>query len=101
MDNTQKLKTPLETVLLENSVDIVSIVGLMTNYCTYFSVIDALSLGVKVSVILDATRGISEDGVTVVVADMKVKGAIITDSATVLNMMPLFWSNRKVDLWSV
>lgn len=86
MDNTKKLKTPLETVLLENSVDTIYIVGLATDYCVYFSVIDALSLGFKVYVILDATRGISDDGVTAAVADMKAKGAIITDSATVLNM---------------
>ena len=38
-----------------------------------------------------------EDEKTAVVADMKAKGAIITDSAIVLDMVPLFWSNKKVD----
>ena len=63
----------------------------------YFSAIDALSLGFKACVNLDATRGILEDEKTAVVADMKAKGAIITDSAIVLDMVPLFWSNKKVD----
>jgi len=98
LDNAKKLKTPLKTVLLENLVDITCIANLATSCCLCFSAIDALSLEFKVHVILDATTGgILEDGVTAVVADTKVKCAIIADSATVLNAAPLLWSNRKVD----
>ena len=57
-DNARRKSTGLGDFLRENNVEQVYIMGLATDYCVKFSVLDALSLGFKTSVIEDGCRGI-------------------------------------------
>ena len=84
MDNTKKLKTPLDDILKENSVKTIYVVGIATDYCVYYSTIDALSLGYEVYLVLDATRGIAQATVDAAVADMRANNATIINTADVL-----------------
>jgi nicotinamidase/pyrazinamidase len=50
--------SPLEAILRQGGVDRVWIGGLATDYCVRASALDALALGLEVTVIEDAVRGI-------------------------------------------
>jgi nicotinamidase-related amidase len=87
MDNTKKLKTPLDSVLKDElDVSTIYVLGIATDYCVYFSVIDALSFGYEVFVVMDATRGIAEDTVAAATADMLAKGATLISTADVMSL---------------
>lgn len=86
MDNTRKLKTPLDTILAEKDITTIYIAGIATDYCVYYSTVDALGLGYDVNLILDATRGIAEETVASATADMIAKGATVVTTADVLAM---------------
>lgn len=103
MDNTRKLKTELDDILQENDVDTLYIVGIATDYCVYFTTIDGLTLGYKVYVVLDATRGIANETIDAAVADMESQGANIISSEDVLAMeCPEATSGGTVaSLWSL
>jgi nicotinamidase/pyrazinamidase len=58
-DNRHLLSTGLETYLREKGVHEIYIAGLATDYCVKYSVLDALSLGFNVYVILEACRGVN------------------------------------------
>jgi nicotinamidase-related amidase len=87
MDNTKKLKTPLDSILKENDVQTIFVVGIATDYCVYYSAIDALSLGYDVFVVLDATRGIAPDTVDAAITDMRTNGAVMLNTSDVLSMI--------------
>lgn len=57
-DNAHLQSTGLGEYLKENGVDEVVIVGVATDYCVLYSVLDALQLGFKVTVMRDLCRGI-------------------------------------------
>ena len=57
-DNAHRKKTQLAEYLFEQDVDTIYLVGVATDYCVYFSALDALDLGFKVFVIQDGCRGI-------------------------------------------
>ena len=57
-DNARRKSTGLADFLHERNVDQIYIMGLATDYCVKFSVLDALSLGFKTCVIEDGCRGI-------------------------------------------
>ena len=57
-DNARRKSTGLADFLRENNVDRVHIMGLATDYCVKFSVLDALALGFKTCVIEEGCRGI-------------------------------------------
>ena len=57
-DNARRKSTGLADFLQESNVNKVYIMGLATDYCVKFSVLDALSLAFKTSVIEDGCRGI-------------------------------------------
>lgn len=80
LDNTKRLKTSLDDTLTELSVGTIYMVGIATDYCVYFSALDALSLGYEVYVVTDAMRGISESGVAAALADMEGQGATLITS---------------------
>jgi nicotinamidase/pyrazinamidase len=86
MDNTRKLNTPLDSILAEKGITTVYIAGIATDFCVYYSTIDALGLGYKVNLILDATRGIANETVASATADMIAKGATVVSTADVLAM---------------
>lgn len=57
-DNRRQKSTGLETYLKELQVDALYFAGLATDYCVYYSAIDAVELGFCVYVIIDGCRGI-------------------------------------------
>lgn len=57
-DNSERMSTGLEFFFQEKSVKEIYVAGLATDYCVKFSVLDALRLGFKPYVIVDACRGI-------------------------------------------
>lgn len=62
-DSQRKRSTGLEDYLREHEVDHLFVLGLATDYCVKYTVLDALSLGFQVTVIQDACRGIDlEEG---------------------------------------
>lgn len=81
-DNGKLQKTNLDNFLKEKNIDTLYIMGLATDFCVKFTVLDALELGYKVYLIEDGCRGVnltpssSKDAIK----EMKNKGAIITKS---------------------
>ena len=86
MDNTKKLKTELDDTLKDQGVTTIFVVGIATDYCVYYSTMDALDLGYEVIVVLDATKGIADETTNAAVEDMKAKGATIVMTSDVLAM---------------
>ncbi len=74
-ENDKKSKTELDTFLKNNNVDTLYILGLATDYCVKFTVLDALDLGYKVFLIKDGCRAISENELAI--DEMKKIGAKI------------------------
>ncbi len=58
-DNNQRNSTGLDAYLKSRGVKTLYIVGLATDYCVKYSVLDALSLGFQVLVVTDACRGVN------------------------------------------
>ena len=58
-DNGKKKDTGLNDYLIKIGVDEVFIVGLATDYCVKYTAIDAIGLGFKTNVIIDATRAVN------------------------------------------
>ena len=86
-DNNRKKNTGLANYLKKHGVKEVYVVGLATDYCVKFTVLDSLSEGFKTFLIKDATRAVNirpgdfDDAVK----EMADAGAIILDSLEVLN----------------
>lgn len=57
-DNQRKRATGLAELLQERGVDEVVVLGLATDYCVKFTALDALSLGLKTTVVEDGCRGV-------------------------------------------
>lgn len=64
-DNGRRQATALNAWLLEHRIAELIIMGLATDYCVKFTVLDALDLGYTVSVITDGCRGVNIHPVTV------------------------------------
>jgi len=58
-DNGHKQKTQLDEWLRHHEISTLIVVGLATDYCVKFTVLDALSLGYSVNVITDGCRGVN------------------------------------------
>ncbi|CNH37900.1 nicotinamidase/pyrazinamidase [Yersinia aldovae] len=58
-DNGKRAKTPLDAWLRQQGVENLFIMGLATDYCVKYSVLDALALGYKTTVISDGCRGVN------------------------------------------
>lgn len=78
-DNNKIHKTELDDMLKKHNIDTLYIVGLATDYCVKFTVLDALSLGYKVYLVKDGCRGvnINPDDSEKAIDEMKKAGAII------------------------
>ncbi|MGE9550013.1 bifunctional nicotinamidase/pyrazinamidase [Erwinia amylovora] len=78
-DNGRRNKTALDLWLKNHGITALTVMGLATDYCVKYSVLDALSLGYTVTVITAGCRGVnltagdSEQAL----AEMAAKGAII------------------------
>ena len=86
-DNGKKYKTELDDLLKKNSVDTLYIMGLATDYCVKFTVLDALELGYKVYLVEDGCRGvnISPEDSQKAIEEMKNKGTVIINSCNIIN----------------
>lgn len=58
-DNGQRQKTGLDDWLRARNIRELTILGLATDYCVKFTVLDALALGYTVNVITDGCRGVN------------------------------------------
>jgi nicotinamidase/pyrazinamidase len=58
-DNGHRQKTALDEWLRQRGITDLIIVGLATDYCVKFTVLDALDLGYTVNVITDGCRGVN------------------------------------------
>lgn len=81
-DNAHRKKTSLADYLFEQDVDTIYLVGVATDYCIYFSALDALELGFKVHIIKDGCRGINlhQGDVEKAMKTLKEKGAHLISS---------------------
>jgi len=59
MDNDHKTRTGLDGYLKGLGITQLFFTGLATDYCVFYSAMDAVSLGFEVFVILDACRGVN------------------------------------------
>lgn len=83
-DNARRKKTDLEEYLRLKGVRELWVTGLATDYCVKFSVLDALSLGFKTTLIQDACRGVElENGdVERALREMRTSGACLVTSGS-------------------
>ncbi|HKN04676.1 MAG TPA: bifunctional nicotinamidase/pyrazinamidase [Buttiauxella sp.] len=78
-DNGHRQKTQLDDWLIHHEIKQLIVVGLATDYCVKFTVLDALSLGYEVTVITDGCRGVNlhpQDGLRAF-QDMSAAGATL------------------------
>lgn len=57
-DNAKRAHTGLDGYLRSLGVEEVFLTGLATDFCVYYSAMDAIEMGFRPTIILDATRGI-------------------------------------------
>ena len=61
-ENDRKTPTGLTGYLRERGLERVTLCGLATDFCVFFSAIDAREAGFETTVVLEASRGIDMDG---------------------------------------
>jgi nicotinamidase/pyrazinamidase len=85
-DNDQDATTGLADFLEDQGVTDLDVCGLATDYCVKFSALDALDMipGIKVRFIEDASRGITPEGVSAAIAEMREHGVGIVSSRQAL-----------------
>lgn len=78
-DNQKIRSTGLETHLRERGVHDLFFSGLATEYCVFYSVVDAIELGFRPYVVIDACRGVelAEGNIERALQEMKRRGARI------------------------
>jgi nicotinamidase/pyrazinamidase len=81
-DNARRKSTGLADYLKEKDVGEVYLMGLATDYCVKFSVLDAVKLGFKTNMIEDGCRGINlkAGDVSRAIGEMESAGAVIVSS---------------------
>lgn len=74
--------TGLADQLTERGIDEVFVCGLATDFCVYWSALDAVKLGFKTNLVEDACRGINiDDSVQKALEDMEAHGIHVLTSA--------------------
>lgn len=78
-DNGHRSKTGLNSWLKSRGVTSLTMLGLATDYCVKYSVLDALALGYQVQVVAAGCRGVnmSPQDSEIALAEMAAKGAVI------------------------
>ena len=80
-ENDKTTPTGLTGYLRERGVDAVVLAGLATDFCVYYSAIDAVAQGFRATALQDCCRAIDLDGsLAAAVADMSAKGVVLMDS---------------------
>jgi len=84
-DNGHRKATGLGDYLKAQGVDELYVMGIATDYCVKFTVLDALELGFKVNLIQDACRGVNlqPGDVERAVVEMSSKGAALVTSSEI------------------
>lgn len=84
LDNDRKTKTGLDGYLSSLGADEVYLCGLATDFCVYYSAMDARAFGFNTKVIIDACRGIDMPAGTVsrVLDEMRKAGIHIIESGS-------------------
>jgi nicotinamidase/pyrazinamidase len=72
--------TGLNQLLQAQGVTKVVVAGLATDYCVYYTALDALRLNYEVMVYLPACRGVSPDTTADAIASMKSKGVVFANT---------------------
>ncbi|MCH7408417.1 bifunctional nicotinamidase/pyrazinamidase [Belliella sp. DSM 111904] len=85
-DNNKKGDTGLSKFLKDNGIEEIFICGLAEDYCVKFTVLDGLSEGFEVHLILDATKAVNihPDDFVKAMIEMENAGAVITHSEEIL-----------------
>jgi len=81
-DNGQRSQTGLDSWLKSQGVTALTVMGLATDYCVKYSVLDALRLGYRVSVVVAGCRGVNleaGDGERAL-AEMAASGALLINA---------------------
>ncbi|QTF08307.1 bifunctional nicotinamidase/pyrazinamidase [Brenneria izadpanahii] len=89
-DNGHRAKTDLDDWLRAHDVTHLIIMGIATDYCVKFSVLDALALGYKTDVLVDGCRGVNlnpEDS-RLALQEMQRQGASLIDLDTFIAALP-------------
>ena len=81
-DNGHLKQTDLDAFLKSKKVEALYIMGLATDYCVKYTVLDALYLGYKTILIKDATWGVNlnNSDVETAITEMEKAGAIVINS---------------------
>lgn len=84
-DNAHKRETGLGSYLKSQNIHTVYFAGLATDYCVKYSVLDAIHLGFKAKVIVDACRGVNlkSQDTELALQEMKKAGAEIINSTDI------------------
>ena len=87
-DNGKIHKTDLDKTLKEKGIKTLYVVGLATDYCVKYSVLDALNLGYEVFLVEDAIKGVnlSENDSQNAINEMTNLGAKIIRSSDILKV---------------
>lgn len=82
-DNDHLKQTELHDYLRSMEVDALTVLGLATDYCVKFTVLDALALSYQVSVVVDGIRGVDlrEGDSATALQEMSAAGAMMVSSA--------------------
>ena len=82
-DNDHLKQTELHDYLQSVEVTALTVLGLATDYCVKFTVLDALDLSYKVTVVVDAIRGVDlrEGDCVAALQEMSAAGAMMVNSA--------------------
>ncbi|PHS02692.1 MAG: nicotinamidase/pyrazinamidase [Blastopirellula sp.] len=83
-DNARRKATNLEAYLRNHDVDELHVMGLATDYCVKFTVLDALDLGFKVTLHTEGIRGVELNAgdCALAIEEMKSAGALMTQEIT-------------------
>lgn len=86
-DNGHRAKTDLDDWLQAHEVAHLTIMGIATDYCVKFSVLDALALGYQTDVLVDGCRGVNlnPDDCQAALREMQQKGAHPIDLETFIS----------------
>lgn len=80
-ENDKTTPTGLAGYLRERGVDTVVLAGLATDFCVYYSAVDAVAQGFAATVLQDCCRAIDLEGsLAAAISDMNAKGVRIADS---------------------
>jgi nicotinamidase/pyrazinamidase len=84
-ENDRTTPTGLAGYLRERGLTNVALVGLATDYCVFYSALDAVAHGFDTSVLMDGCRAIDLNGsLAAAEADMRAAGVTLTTAAAFL-----------------